>query len=250
LLPADVTPLAHFFDLLAEWNHKIILTAFDLDNPTDQAIDRLILEPVAAARQFLPPTQCVIDVDSGSGSPALPMKICARRAPFVLVESDQAKATFLRQAACMLELADTVVETESVEDIDSSWHGKADVVTIRGARLDDGLAPAIARLLAPAGRVFWFGGFENPPGTFRVIERHDLIASRLVILTQPELVTLDIHCARCHGAVELQFTDWRQGDDVLAQRWTCPYCQGRHEARFPGVLAWVAKTNASATWSQ
>ena len=49
-VPADLeTRLVGYFDLLFRWNAKINLTA--LTEP-DAAIDRLLLEPLAAAREL------------------------------------------------------------------------------------------------------------------------------------------------------------------------------------------------------
>ncbi len=51
LFPPDdlVTALAEYYELLSRWNRKINLTA--LSDP-DEAIDRLLLEPLAAARHL------------------------------------------------------------------------------------------------------------------------------------------------------------------------------------------------------
>ena len=38
-----------YFQLLAKWNAKINLTGLDLDDPTPEAIDRLLIEPLVAA---------------------------------------------------------------------------------------------------------------------------------------------------------------------------------------------------------
>ena len=55
-LPDDLSErLLTYYELLARWNRKINLTA--LDNP-DEAIDRLLLEPILAAR-YLPSSDFV-----------------------------------------------------------------------------------------------------------------------------------------------------------------------------------------------
>ena len=58
-----------YHELLSRWNRKINLTA--LDNP-DEAIDRLLLEPVLAARHFPAPDASVMDIGSGGGSRPFP----------------------------------------------------------------------------------------------------------------------------------------------------------------------------------
>ena len=64
--------LVTYYELLARWNRKINLTS--LEDP-DEAIDRLLLEPVIAARHLSPAVVNVMDVGSGGGSPALPLAL-------------------------------------------------------------------------------------------------------------------------------------------------------------------------------
>ena len=73
-LSADVAEkLAAYYELLARWNLKINLTAI---SDIDEAIDRLLLEPVIAVRH-LPTSGKLLDVGSGGGSPAIPLHLAA-----------------------------------------------------------------------------------------------------------------------------------------------------------------------------
>jgi 16S rRNA G527 N7-methylase RsmG len=45
-------PLEAYFELLTHWNARINLTALPLDPPTDETFDRLLVEPLAAAKQI------------------------------------------------------------------------------------------------------------------------------------------------------------------------------------------------------
>ena len=45
-------PLEAYFRLLAQWNAKINLTALPLESPTDETFDRLLVEPLVAAKQI------------------------------------------------------------------------------------------------------------------------------------------------------------------------------------------------------
>ena len=73
-LPIEARLVA-YFDLLTRWNAKINLTAL---TDTDAAIDRLLLEPLAAAPS-LPSQLDLLDLGSGGGSPAIPLALAARR---------------------------------------------------------------------------------------------------------------------------------------------------------------------------
>ena len=73
-----------FYALLSRWNQKINLTS--LADP-DEAIDRLILEPLLAAARFVPAAcSSMMDIGSGGGSPAIPMKLVSPRLALTMVE--------------------------------------------------------------------------------------------------------------------------------------------------------------------
>jgi 16S rRNA (guanine527-N7)-methyltransferase len=148
--------LAAYLLLLARWNRKINLTALGLDPPDDEAIDRLVIEPIAAAKYLRPTDALVVDVGSGGGSPALPMKLAAPRLRFVLVESKVRKAAFLREAVRQLVLDEVEVENRRAEDV-TGRASSADLVTVRAVKIDAALMTTVGRFLRPGGRVFAFG---------------------------------------------------------------------------------------------
>ena len=79
--------LGTYYQLLTKWNAKINLTAFRLTpEGDDQAIDRLLIEPVAAARYVPDNARTLLDAGSGGGSPALPLKLASRNLSLRMVE--------------------------------------------------------------------------------------------------------------------------------------------------------------------
>jgi 16S rRNA (guanine527-N7)-methyltransferase len=157
--PEAVSDLAAYLTVLARWNRRINLTAFDLDNPSDAAIDRLIIEPMKMARSIIPSDRIAIDVGSGGGSPAIPIKIACPWLSYVLVEVRAKKAAFLREAARELGLTGVQVETCRIEDLLSFREDlahAADIITIRAVRIDQGVESAMAGLLKPDGRTIRF----------------------------------------------------------------------------------------------
>ena len=84
-----------YFELLFRWNKKINLTSLSLDAP-DEAIDRLLIEPLLAARQMVIATPKLIDIGSGGGSPAIPLALATPGVGLVMVESKARKGAFLR----------------------------------------------------------------------------------------------------------------------------------------------------------
>lgn len=153
--------LAAFHSLLARWNQKINLTS--LADP-DEAIDRLILEPLLAARHVPAGTSGLMDVGSGGGSPAIPLKLALPHLSLTMVEVKVRKSAFLREAARHLGLVDTVVETARVEELlaKPQLHEAFDLVTMRAVRIETRMLNTIQAFLKPGGVVLLFRGPHGP----------------------------------------------------------------------------------------
>ena len=168
-----LSQLAAYFTLLLRWNEKINLTSL---GDTDEAVDRLIMEPLAAAA-FLPSGGKVIDIGSGGGSPAIPLAITLNSAFLTMVESRGRKAAFLREALRALELPGAV-EGERAEALGVSpeFSGTAQVVSIRAVRITVQLSAAMSNLLAPSGTLAMFSRHSEPiPDGFKPAGVHALI---------------------------------------------------------------------------
>lgn len=154
---------AAYLTLLSRWNEKINLTGFDLSRPTDDAIDRLIVEPFAAVKYVARTDHRVLDVGSGGGSPALLLKLARPDLAFVLVESKVRKAAFLREAVRQLALQEVDVENCRIEELvgRSERREWADIVTVRAVRVDPKRLWSLSPLMRPAGRLFVFAGSET-----------------------------------------------------------------------------------------
>src|SRR4029450_1258587 len=85
--PDVVVALETYLGLLTLWNRKVNLTALPLEEPTDETFDRLFIEPLAAARIVDDSWTPWIDVGSGGGSPAIPLKLVEPALNLTLVES-------------------------------------------------------------------------------------------------------------------------------------------------------------------
>lgn len=152
-------PLANrltvYYQLLAHWNEKINLTS--LSDP-DEAVDRLLLEPVAAAAH-LPSGGSLVDLGSGGGSPAVPLALALGASHLVMVESRGRKAAFLREL--LREIGQSgVVESDRFESVchRDAYHGHFDLLSIRAVRLDPSTLECVAAFLRPGGRAALFRG--------------------------------------------------------------------------------------------
>lgn len=170
---AQLDQLAAYLELLAKWNQTINLTSFDLQSPSDGAIDRLIVEPVKAAQVIDNKDLIALDIGSGGGSPSLPIKIVEPSLLYTLVESRSRKCAFLREAVRVLGLTGVRVEQARLEDVAGreSMRQTFDLVTLRAVRPEHQLWVAVRALLRSDGRVLWFGARTVAiPVGFQVLE--------------------------------------------------------------------------------
>jgi len=153
-----VAPLETYYRLLTRWNKKINLTALPLEDLTDEAIDRLLVEPLAAAR-FVPNSPLTwFDLGSGGGSPALPLKLARPAAQLTMVESKTRKAAFLREAVRSLAVRAVDVENVSFEDVAARPVARqtAQLVTLRAVKIDKVVVRLLETLLCPGGQALLF----------------------------------------------------------------------------------------------
>lgn len=150
--------LAAYFELLQKWNRKVSLTSLPVESVGDEAIDRLLIEPAVAARHVPAPNASIIDIGSGGGSPAIPMKLVMPGSTLRMVESRTRKAAFLREVIRALSLTDTVVDAVRYQELLSrpELHAAADIVTIRAVRVEMKALAEVQMLLKPYGLVFLF----------------------------------------------------------------------------------------------
>ncbi len=187
-----VRQLDAFYSLLARWNQKINLTS--LSDP-DEAIDRLFLEPLHAAR-YLPPGEItVMDIGSGGGSPAIPLALAAPRASVTMVEVKARKSAFLREAIRQVGIERAAVETARAEELltRTELHEAFDVLTMRAVRVEGRTLNTLQAFLKPGGSMLLFRGPTGPsaptivvpPLEFRdTFPLVDTLQSRLTVLTK------------------------------------------------------------------
>jgi 16S rRNA (guanine527-N7)-methyltransferase len=156
--PSVVEQLEAYYRLLARWNEKINLTALPLRELRDETIDRLLVEPLAAARHVPDSLTDWFDLGSGGGSPALPLKIVRPDARLTMVESRTRKAAFLREAVRVLGLGRTSVENARMEEVAArpGASKSAQLVTVRAVRIDRAVWQAANALLRDDGRLLLF----------------------------------------------------------------------------------------------
>lgn len=151
--------LAAYFRLLAHWNTRINLTSLSLDPPTVQGVDRLFIEPLAAAPLIRSNVSIWFDLGSGGGSPAIPLQLVKPAQRLIMVESRQRKAAFLREAIREIPVPAAEVEVSRIEEVAADSHnpGIADLVTVRAVRMEASMIGWIQTLLRFGGQAVLFG---------------------------------------------------------------------------------------------
>jgi 16S rRNA (guanine527-N7)-methyltransferase len=135
-IPATLLPqLSAYLDLLLKWNARTNLTAV---RDPEEIVRRHFGESLFAARHLDPGTSTLLDFGSGAGFPGLPIALLRPEIQVTLAESQNKKATFLREAVRTLALP-TEVWPNRVEAMPATrqFH----TVTLRAV---DNMAAAIA----------------------------------------------------------------------------------------------------------
>jgi 16S rRNA (guanine527-N7)-methyltransferase len=191
-----VAKVERYVDTLLRWNAKINLTAFRLTpEGDDAAIDRLLIEPVAAARYIPENSRTLLDAGSGGGSPAIPLKLASANLALRMVEVKTRKAVFLREAVRALGLRDTEVETSRFEELlpRAELHEAIDLVSIRAVRVEVRTLNTLQAFLRPGGKLLLFRGAsksdleDSPPPPLAWMATYPLVDSlhsKLVVLSK------------------------------------------------------------------
>jgi 16S rRNA (guanine527-N7)-methyltransferase len=155
--------ISTYIDILLRWNARINLTAVHNE---EEIVTRHFGESLFAARHLFPAISPlstaapgfaadrssavrVADLGSGAGFPGIPIKLWARDISMTLIESNQKKASFLREVVRTLTLTDVDVQNRRAENVQQTF----DQVTLRAVECFAYILPVAARLLAPNARL-------------------------------------------------------------------------------------------------
>ena len=195
-LPDEVAVrLTAYYELLQRWNRKINLTSI-VD--VDEGIDRLLLEPLVAARHFPAGSRRLMDIGSGGGSPAIPFKLLNPAMQLTMVEVKARKSAFLREAVRQLSLERVTVENARFEELLTrpDLHETQDIVSLRAVRTESRVLASLQAFVAAGGVLLLFRGPAGPAmpasvvhplewaGTYPLV---DALQSRLTVLVKRQI---------------------------------------------------------------
>jgi 16S rRNA (guanine527-N7)-methyltransferase len=169
-----------YLDELCEWNRRMNLTGLT----SRVAIIRdLLLDSLFPAR-FLPEEGWLLDVGSGAGFPAIPLKICKPKLRVHLIEASLKKVSFLKQVIRRANLGRTEVIRGRIE-ADGNLLNKEgyNIITARALAHLPKTLTWCAPYLKPGGLFINFQGsrFENALREGRdVLKKHRIFLYRAI----------------------------------------------------------------------
>jgi 16S rRNA (guanine527-N7)-methyltransferase len=148
-----------YLDLLLRWNARMNLTAV---RDPEQIVTRHFGESLFAAqvlRRHVENPKSLADVGSGAGFPGIPIKLLAPDIQLTLIESQNKKATFLREVVRALKLENANVFCGRAEE----WNALANVVTLRAVEKFERALPVAAGLVEERGSLCLLIGADQLP---------------------------------------------------------------------------------------
>ncbi len=164
---------------LKKWSQKINLTAIKDER---DIIIKHVLDSLSYIHGFAPaPGLRLLDMGSGAGFPALPLKIACPEIVVTMVESTKKKASFLRHIIRVLKLARTEVLDARTEALSGPLLAAFDVVTARAfADMKSAIAEGMP-LLKPGGLLVLSRGPEE------TINEQDLVRAGVSLERRTDL---------------------------------------------------------------
>jgi 16S rRNA (guanine527-N7)-methyltransferase len=134
-----------YLNLMLKWNARINLTAV---RDPQEIVARHFGESLFAGRQLqVEAASTLIDLGSGAGFPGLPIKILAPQIQVTLIESQQKKVAFLREAIRALGLQNVSVYAGRAEQSQL----KSQIVTMRAVEKFESALSVAASLIQAGG---------------------------------------------------------------------------------------------------
>jgi 16S rRNA (guanine527-N7)-methyltransferase len=187
-----IDPLIKFWNFLLETNNKINLISRVGDNKNKFIAH--IIDSLTGLLFNWPANISHIDLGSGGGLPAIPLRICQPGWSTTLVESTTKKARFLEEAIESLGLEKTVVRNVYLEPR-SSWPGPVhDLATTRGFATIKESLPLVVPCLKSGG---WFLTYKGPRATEELAMAARVMAKlKIRLVDHKELILPELNVPR------------------------------------------------------
>jgi len=158
--------ISKYIDLLLKWNARINLTAVRMP---EEMVQRHFGESFFAAKHLLAEetVERAIDLGSGAGFPGVPLALLAPDTTVTLIESNQKKATFLRELVRILGLKKVEIFSGRGEE----YSEPAGLVTMRAVEKFDQALSVAAGLVKMGGRIALMIGDAQVAGAAKLLPK-------------------------------------------------------------------------------
>ena len=136
----EVENICTFIDLMKEWNEKINLTSITED---EEIISKHLIDSLTLFNtKKIFGKKTLIDVGTGAGFPAIPLKICNDELEITLLDSVNKRLKYLNEVIEALDLKDIFTVHSRAEDggKNKDYREKYDIATARAIATLDVLA--------------------------------------------------------------------------------------------------------------
>lgn len=187
---AKLALLEAYLDELCRWNEHMNLVG---PASLDRIVRELVLDSLVAF-PLLPGRGKLLDVGSGAGFPALPLKICGSQMEFLLVEPIQKRVNFLKHVIRTVGITGISVVRGRIEATPGRLNPAGyDVVTTRAMAPFDRTIQLCGRHVARTGMLLTFHG-EKPEKSFNKtavqLKAEGLALERLIPYRLPGVTSL------------------------------------------------------------
>ena len=155
--PMQEQLLSIFVKELLVWNKHMNLTGL---SSTQRIVDELLTDSLMPL-PYLPHTGICLDVGSGAGFPAIPLKICRPDLKFFLLEPNSKKGSFLKQIIRLCGLKQIEVVNDRIETPSRPFpFDKCNIITSRAMAPLPKLVKWCTPYLVPGGLMVAFLGYR------------------------------------------------------------------------------------------
>ncbi len=197
----EIDRLGRYLSVLERWRHRINLIgpASHSDIWRRHILDSAQAWPVLRSKQS---SDAVIDLGSGAGFPGIVLA-CLGATPMTLVDSDQRKAVFLREAARHVEVNVRVIPERFDKALRQDMVGAFQVVTGRAVAPLARLAPFIYRALSADGIALLHKGAQVEKELTEAMKNWTMNYELIPSITSEDGVLIKIWCLKPNDANEL-----------------------------------------------
>lgn len=171
--PTAVSALAIHLSMTLDWARSMSLTSV---RSAEEAIERHVVESVGAAMVVDKRSERGLDVGSGNGYPAIPMKALNPGIKLILLEPHLRRSVFLEQVARKTGLTGIEVRRARIDRVeDLEKYAPMDLISMRGVARTDVLVGGSPKILSASGQLVLLLGeksadaaVQNAPGSLEV----------------------------------------------------------------------------------